>query len=368
MSLHRTLAIVRKEFHHIRRDLRTLFLVTLSPAFLLFVLSYVFSLDVEQIALAAVDLDHSPLSRRYLAFLISDGEIRLAEQPQRYEEAESLLLAGRVDGVLVIPHGFDQRLRRGEDAPVQLLIEGMDPIAAGQTLSSLSARTQAFTAKMGTQGLHLTPLQVESRLWYNPASKALISMVPGLAAIVLVLPALALALALTREKETGTFEGLISTPLRGMEYLAGKVVAYLISGLVGAVLAWLVATLWFRVPFRGDFRLFLLLAAVYLVASMGLSLLVANFVASQQTAMFVVLMAFFVPSFFLTGLIQPLSTRSLASRLIAYALPTTHFIAINRSLFLKGVGLEGLLFPALALVAMGAGGFILSVLLFRKRL
>ncbi len=193
-------------------------------------------------------------------------------------------------------------------------------------------------------------------------------MVPALAAIVLSMPALALALALAREKESGSFEGLIATPVRGAEYLVGKLVAYLSCGLMGVGLVWLVAVIYFRVPFRGTFAVYLLLAADFLLAGMGFSLFIANFTRTQQTAMLLVLMIFFAPSFFIAGLIAPVETRSLASRLIAYSLPTTHFIAISRGVFLKGLGLADLGFPPIALLTMGVGGLVLSLLLFRKSL
>jgi ABC-type multidrug transport system permease subunit len=181
------------------------------------------------------------------------------------------------------------------------------------------------------------------------------------------MPALALTLALAREKETGSFEGLTATPVRGSEYLIGKLAAYVIGGLVSLVLAWLVATQWFRVPFRGGFLDFLLLAAVYLFASMGVSLLVANFVRNQQTAMFLMLMVFFIPSFFIAGLILPVSDRPVAQA-IAYALPTTHFIDICRGVFLKGLGVGSLWRQASVLLGMGAVSLAGSLALLKKKI
>jgi ABC-type multidrug transport system permease subunit len=193
-------------------------------------------------------------------------------------------------------------------------------------------------------------------------------MVPGLLGVVLSLPALALSLGLTREKELGTLEGLFATPMRGIEYLLGKVGAYLLTGVGSALLAWLVAVAWFQVPFRGDLLLLLVLTLDYLLASMGLSLIISHWVASQQTATFIVLMAFFVPSFFLSGLIDPINRASLQSTLMAWALPTTHFITISRALFLKGVGLSSLLAPSLTLLGMGLAALFIGLALIRKKI
>ncbi len=366
MSFRRALAILRKEFRHIFRDLRLFFLVTVSPAFLLLLLAHLFVLDVQQIEMAVWDLDRSPLSRRMVAALTADGEFRVQFQVHSYSELEGLLRAGRVDCGLVIPSGFARQLEAGGPAPVEAVIDGSDPIAAIQAVFSLTRRVTAFSPGPA----HSPPvlIDVRSEAWYNPALKSLVSMVPGLAAIVLCMPALALALALTREKEVGSFESLIATPVQGAEYLLGKLGAYLACGILGVLPVWLAAVLYFRVPFRGDFLLYLLLSAVYLLAAMGFSLIVANFVRNQQTAMLLVLTVFFVPSFFIAGLILPVDTHNILSTLVSYALPMTHFVAISRGVFLKGVGPAPLQMHILLLLGMGIGGLLLSLLLFRKRL
>jgi ABC-type multidrug transport system permease subunit len=192
-------------------------------------------------------------------------------------------------------------------------------------------------------------------------------MVPGLMAVILCMPALAFALALAREKEMGSFESLIVTPVRGVEYLIGKLLAYEVGGVVSGVLALLVATAWFQVPLRGTVLDFLVLTAVYMLASTGISLVVASLVHNQQTAMFLILMIFFVPSFFLAGLLRPVSEEPIA-RAVAYALPSTHFITISRGLFLKGLGLSALRVPALALLGIGLTCQAISLLLFDKKL
>ncbi len=369
MSIHRTLAIAGKEFRHIFRDLRTFFLVTISPAFLLLTLSYIFALDVQQSELAVWDLDGSALSRQYVAVLTADGDFHIHQWVSSYDEMEQLLLNGTASGGVVIPAGFEAGLRAGQPVRVQAVVDGVDPISARQVVFNLGQRTAAFAVQSGTQPIvSAGGIELRSVVWYNPTLQSLISMVPGLMPIVLCMPALALALALAREKETGSFEGLIATPVRGPEYLVGKLIAYVSNGMVAVLLSWLMAVLYFRVPFRGSLSLFLLLGADYLLASMGFSLLIANFVRSQQTAMFLVLMVFFIPGFFVAGLITPVSSGGLGSKLVAYALPASHFITISRAVFLKGVGLVPLAVPTLALLGMGAVGLGGSLLMFRKRL
>jgi ABC-2 type transport system permease protein len=369
MSIPRLLAIVRKELRHIARDARLLFLVTGAPAFLLLTLSYVFALDVGRVNVAVRDLDHTSLSRDFTAGLDADDDFAVVAYVQREEEVEPLLVRGGADVVLIIPHGFADAALGGEQAEMQCIVDGSDSIAAGQTIGLLQQRVSDFVADLlGQRSVDVSVgLQVSDRAWYNETLKSLVSMVPGMLAVIMCMPALALTLALAREKETGSFEGLIATPVRGTEYLVGKLVAYVAGGIASLVLSWLVATQWFRVPFRGGFLDFLLLAAAYLFASMGISLLVANFVRNQQTAMFLILMVFFIPSFFIAGLITPVSDAPIA-RAIAYALPTTHFIVISRGVFLKGLGLVALWRPAAVLAATGAVSLAGSLMLLEKKI
>ncbi|MCL7451509.1 MAG: ABC transporter permease [Anaerolineae bacterium] len=369
MSLRRLFAVMRKEVLHIVRDPRNLFLVTVSPAFLLVLLSYVFSFEIKQFSLVVLDLDRTSLSRRYLASLTSNQDLNLTHTVTGYDAIDPLLLEGTVDVALVIPPGFAAEVRGGQAAQVQAIIDGTDPFAGSQAINLLSSLSAAFVAGTATTGpvMASQPVEVLTQAWYNAGLLSLHGMVPGLLAIVLIMPTLALALALTREKETGTLEGLMATPVLGFEYVVGKVAAYIITGQVSALLALLVAVLWFEVPFRGNLALYLLLAADYFLACMAAVVVVANYVKSQQTAMFIVLLVFIVPSFFLAGLITPVSTGSPFSVLTSYVLPSTHFVEISRVIFLKGLGLAQMVQPALILLGMGLVALALGLLSFKKR-
>ena len=364
----RLVAITRKEFRHVLRDVRTLFLVTIAPAFLLFTLSYVFSMDAEHFSVAVLDQDKTALSRRFVADLTSDATFHVVAYVERRQELDDLLKAGRANVGLILPPGTDAALRALEPAPIQAIIDGVDSIAGSQALGQLNARATAFALNLIPQVNGRAPERIDVRgiAWYNPPLKSLMGMVPGLMALVLTLPALAFALSLTREKELGSFEGLASTPIQGFEYICGKMVTYIVFGLVSTAPMILVATLWFRVPLRGSLATFLLLAACYFVASSGFSVLVANLVKSQQAAMLVVILVFFVPSFFLAGLILPVDTSSVWSSMTSFALPATHFIIIARGIFLKGLGAADLIQPALTLLGMGGGAMVVGFAVFRK--
>jgi ABC-type multidrug transport system permease subunit len=379
-SLHRFSAIMLKELRHITRDFRIFFLVTLSPAFLLVVLAYLFSFDVGTVNLAWVDGDRTATSRALLAALTADDAYKLVAMPPSEQAVEEMLLSGRADAALFVAPGFETDLERwqasrGATRPAMTLvvIDGTDAITSSQALSGLVARVTAFGARGGAAlaalgGAASAAPVIATRIWYNSGLKSSWGMVPGLMALVLILPGLALTLAISREEEVGTFEALIATPVRGAEYLLGKLAAYVASGLISLSLATAVAVLWFGVPLRGSFALLILLTTDFYLACMGLSLLIARVVTSQQTAMLLVLLIFFVPGFFISGLISPVNTSSLPSLVSSYLLPVTHFVAIARGIFLKDARLAALGLHAGLLAATAFLGISASLLLFRKRL
>jgi ABC-2 type transport system permease protein len=368
MLLRRTWAIAHKELLHIGRNRLTLFLVTLSPAMLLFLLAYVFAFNVDRADLAVLDLSRSPASRDYIGRIAASGALRPAADAASYQEIDRLLVAGIVDAALVIPPNFDQQLAVRDVTQVQLVVDGSNPIIASQITGMVSQASGMASASLGARVGAAPAFQVRSRIWYNDSLNSQVSMVPGLLVIVLSLPALALTLSLTREKELGTLEGLMATPLEGIAYLAGKIAAYVVTGLLGFLLGWLVAVAWFKVPFRGEMGLLVVSTVAYFLATMGIGLLIASRIASQQTAILLAMLIFFVPSFFLAGLIDPIDPQSTVAVALSTPLPATHYIAITRGLFLKGVGLETLARPSLILLAMGLSSLLISTLLFKKKL
>ncbi len=368
MALKRVWAICLKEFRHIRRDPRILFLVVVSPAIMLMAFGYLFSFEITRVRLAVLDLDRSSTSRAYVASLLSDGEVQLAASPGSFDEIDQLLLRGVVDVALVLPQSLEADLLAGGRVPVQLIVDGADPLSGRQNGAAVVERSLSFSANLQVQRgvTKQAPVEIRSQVLYNPELKSVWSMVPALLAIVLIVPALAIVISITREKETGSFEGLASTPVQGAEYLLGKLVAHTAFSLLSGLLALVVAVGWFRVPFAGDPLLLILLTVDYLVATMGFAMLVATLVRSQQAAMLIVLLMYFVPSFFLTGLIVPVNPESATAQFTAMVLPATHFVAVSRGLFLKGVGLADLQEPAISLAIMAGVALFLSIAFFRK--
>ena len=376
MKIRKTLSVMRKETWHIIRDRRTFFLVTISPVFLLITFAYALYPKIEDVPLAVIDYDGTSLSRQYVNELTSGKDFDLRFYASDYGEIERLLLQGGVRAAVIIPPRFMDDALGLREAQLQIIVDGTEPNTGNFALAHIVSFTQHFATRIVQRSLQQTrpsleipaPINLRIRTWYNPSLKSVVGMVPALIALVLTLPAVSVSLAIAREKEQGTFEQVIATPLTRFELLLGKLTPYIASGLLDVVLCTLVGVFWFGVPFRGNFLLYLLLAADFFFASLSVGLLISTFVSSQQVAMIASFLIFLFPGFFMSGLFFPISSMPPLMRMEAYSLPTTHFVIISRGLFVKGLGLGALWPYALALFFMGLLVLGLTILLFRKRL
>jgi ABC-2 type transport system permease protein len=378
MNLLRTWAVIRKEIRHIMRDRGTLFLVTVSPVFLLLVMAYSFTVDIENVAVAVMDRDGSYLSRRYLAGLGGTGDVLVRYVADEHRDLERWLMTSEAKAAIVIPPGFEADLRAGREASVQVLVEGTEPVTANTAMQHIGGYTQQFVLEVVSEAAArlgrpvdeatLTPIDLRLRTWYNPTLKAVIGFLPALIAMVMAMPAVTTTMTLTREKEHGTLEQLITTPIRRSELLVGKLIPYVLSGALAIVLCVIVAVYWFESPFQGSFGLYMVLAVAFLLASLAIALVLSVFVKTQQAAQLGAFLIFFFPGFFLSGIFYPLVSMQPLMKMEAYMVPTTHFVMIGRGIMLKGQGLGDLWPFALALLAMAAIFLGLAILLFKKKI
>lgn len=376
MGLHKTWSVMRKEFWHIFRDRRTAFLVLTSPAIFLITMAYSLSVEIRQVPIAVLDRDQSRLSRSYLAALTNSGELVDCFLPANYQDIEHLLIRGDAKAAVVIPPGFMRNLEAGHQTGVQLVVDGTDPNTAGHAITHLTSRTEHFITALMSRRMGelrvpregLASIDLRLRAWYNPGLKFKVGMVPALLAVVLGMPAVSASLAVAREKEWGTLEGLFATPLGRAELLVGKLIPYVGSGLLSTVLCAAIAVYWFGVPFRGSFPLFLLLSTDFLFATLSIALLISTLVSSQQVAMIASLLTFLFPGFFLSGVFFPISGMAPIMKMEALAMPTTHLVFIARGIMVKGLGLRGLWGYGTALFVMGMLMIGLTILLFKKKL
>jgi ABC-2 type transport system permease protein len=376
MNWRRILSIIRKEWWHITRDKTSFGLLLLSPALALVTMAYAFSIDITDVGIGILNQDLSPLSREYISQLDSTDALRLEAWPAQLEEVEALMMRGQVKAVVIIPAGFERDLLAGRTAGVQVVVDGTDPNTAGHAIRHVSGHTEHFVKDQVAQQLIRAglpadvddPIDLRLRSWFNPSLRFTVSMIPALVGIVLSVPAMAASLALAREREWGTLEGLIATPIGRVELIVGKLIPYMLAGFLSVPLCVAVAVFGFNVPLNGSLALFLLLALVFLFATMSIALFLSVFAGSQQVAILGSMMIFLFSGFFMSGLLIPFSLMGPLLKLEAFMFPTTHFVIISRGIFVKGADLAALQGFVLALLGLGAVFFTLTVLMFKKKL
>ncbi len=376
--MHKTWAVMKKEFRHMFRDPRSLALVTLGAMLILSIMAYNFSRDIEQVPTVVVDYDQTARSQTYRDAFRADRFFALSLSADSPMQVEDLLRGGAATVGLIIPRGFAGDLDVGRAAPVQILVDGSDPNSAAQAVGharAISARFGLGVLKEAVrrQGGQITTmigpaLDVRTQILYNPGAKMVNGMVPGLMGIVLAIPALTTALSIAREKEDGTLELLMATPLGRTQLLAGKLLPYVVVGLVDVLLLTAVGHWGFGVPFDGSLLLLLFLSSIFLWANLSIGLLIATAVETQAAAIMLAFMIFVIPPFFLSGLFLPISGMPPWLRSEAYTLPATHFVTIARGVFLKGAGLKDLWRNALYLFGMANVLGAVAALRFRKRM
>lgn len=356
------LSVMRKEFWHMLRDPWALATVTVGAALLIVLLAYTFSADIEHVPVAVLDGDRSPQSRAYLERFANDEFFDLKYWAPNHEEAREWVASGRARAAIIVPPGFAEAAQRGERVPVQIIVDGTEPNTAYQILGNAEALSASFSAELLERrlagaglaaGHESLPLEFRVRALYNPDLKEINGILPGLMAIVLAMPALSAALSLAREKEQGSLEGLMATPIRRYQLLAGKVVPYLVIGLLDIFFFTLIGTVTFSVPFRGRLADLVLFSSLFLLANLGIGLLVSSLVHTQMAALIIAGLIFTMPPINESGIFYPLYAMPPDARMQSLLWPATHYVIIARGIFLKGVGMQVLMPYGLFLLVYG---------------
>ncbi|NIO72227.1 MAG: ABC transporter permease [Anaerolineae bacterium] len=372
------LSVMRKEFRHMLRDPWALATVTVGAMLLMVLLAYTLSADIEHVPMAVLDGDRSPQSRAYLERFANDEFFDLKYWAPSYEEVSEWVESGQVRAAIIIPPGFAEATQQqGERAPIQIVVDGTEPNTAHQILGNAEALSASFSAellerRLSKAGLAVDhealPLEFRMRALYNPDLKEINSILPGLMAIVLAMPALSAALSLAREKEQGSLEGLMATPIRRYQLLAGKIVPYLLIGLLDIFFFTLIGLITFGVPFRGHLVDLVFFSGLFLLANMGISLLISSLVGTQMAALLIAGLIFTMPPINESGIFYPLYAMPPDARMQALLWPATHYVIIARGIFLKGTGMQVLMPQGLFLLASGLVLNSLAVWRLKKKL
>jgi ABC-2 type transport system permease protein/ribosome-dependent ATPase len=356
-------------------------LAFLLPVLWMLVFGYGLVLDVEEIPLVVVDRDHSSLSRDYLYRFITSRYFDFKESLIDEAAADRWLESGKARAVIVIPEKFEERLLAGQPIAIQTLIDGTFPLRTDITKGYVIAINRAFGAELleqyvaRTRGVSreqadrlIRPIDLEVRYLYNEEVRSSWSTIPALVMFSLMLaPPLLTALGIVREKESGSIYNIYSATVSKVEYLAGKLAPYVVVSFVNAVVLWLLATLWFGVPFKGNLGLFLFSALLFVSTSTGIGLLVSIMVDTQIAALIVTMVISILPTILFSGLIVPVSSLSTGAWIQAHFFPGMYFTNIVRGTFLKGVGLDVLWPDVLALALYAVALRLVGYRLFTKR-
>ncbi|MBE0409851.1 MAG: ABC transporter permease [Anaerolineales bacterium] len=372
----RVWTIVRKEVIHILRDPRTLGLVIILPVMMLVLLGYAVSADVEDIPMAVADLSKTDASRRFVERFPASGFFMITHSVESEEQMIQLIDEGVVRSGMLIPEDFGRKVTTGGSSPLVVFVDGSNPSVAQTAQLAAETISQAASQEILVQRLSATPLgneiklpiDVRLRFLYNPDMRRMNFMIPGLVAVILQVQTLLLtAFAIVREREQGTLEQLIVTPIRSWELMLGKILPYVVVALLNIAMTVGVGYLWFGVDVAGSITLLFTLSLVFLLGSLGMGILISNISRTQMQAMY---LASFImmPSFILSGMLFPRDNMPWLAYYAGFLLPVTYFLEIVRGVMLKGVGFQYLWPWVWPMALFSVVVFFLSVFLFRKRI
>ena len=374
MSL-RPFVVAWKELLQLRRDRMTLAMMVALPLLQLLLFGYAINTDVRHMPTLVYDQDHSAESRDFAAGMVATGFYDIVGNVDAYADIERALRRGEARVALVVPPHYGEHVRASKPAHLQLIVDGSDPQTVASATNTASAMAAARASELlldklaaDSGGAQFQPIGLEPATWYNPEMRTAVYVVPGLVGVILTMTMVMLtAMAVARERERGTLEQLIVSPVKPFELVIGKIAPYVIIGYVQMTIILLAGSLIFRVPFQGSLPLLYALSFVFIAANLAVGLFFSTVARTQQQAM---QMSFFflLPNILLSGFMFPFEGIPRPAQIPALALPLTHFMRIVRTIALKGGGFEDVYAELIWLVGILAVLVVVSSLRFRKKL
>jgi len=372
----RILTILRKEFRSIFRDPRMRMVIIGFPVFQTLIFGYAVSLDVRHVQLAVVDHDNTPASRTLVARFTGSDFFDAAAFTLDDDEARQLIDSAKASAILQINAGYEQNLHGGRTTPVQVIVDGSDSntarfVANYAAAIATAANTEIIldrTLRQAGRNVRAGGVDLRPRAWFNADLESRNYYVPGIIAMLVMLIALMLtSMSIVREKEVGTIEQIMVTPIRPVEFIFGKCAPFAVIGFLNVCMVTAVGIFWFGIPFRGSFPLLLLGTALFLLSTLGIGLFISTVSQTQQQAMMTTFF-FFFPAMLFSGFIFPVSNMPLVIQYLSLLDPLRFMLVIVRGIFLKGVGLDILWPQFAALLALGVAVMAIAVSRFHKTL
>jgi ABC-2 type transport system permease protein len=373
MNAERLRAMVTKEFVQMRRDPATLRLMLVVPVMQLLIFGYAIRTDVRHLPMVVFDQSHTQQSREFVQSLVATDNFVVRREVHSYAEAIEAVDAGLARSAVILPPDFARRLKRGSTSPVQVLVDASDPTASQSAIAAAQMVGQRMNialvaARTGVNLATRLPVDVRVRPLYNPALANVMFVVPGLVGIILSnILIIITALAIVRERETGTLEQLIVTPLARWEIMLGKIVPYVLVGYVQMTTVLLVGHFLFHVPVRGPLLALYATTFLFIVANLGLGLFIST-LGRTQTQVTQTAFLFLLPNVLLAGFMFPREAMPFAARVFGWLLPLTFYLQLVRGIILKGNGLTQVWPQALALAGFAVAFFTFATRRFSKTL
>ena len=374
MNLRIVKTIARKEFYHLMRDFRSLYLAFFIPLLLILLFGYALSLDVDRIKTAVVDHDNTPASRDLIRHLGASTYFTVFARPKNQQALTDLLDHGRTTMGIVIPPGWTGRIRSDQEAPLQVLFDGSDPNFASISRGYIEAfvdeynrkQLAAFLNRMGREPIQ-PPVEGRIRIWFNEDLESRRFIVPGIIAIIImIVGAMLTSLVIAREYENGTMETIRSLPIRAEELLLGKALPYFFIALADVLISILMGQILFGVVMKSLFSLMLLGSCLYLAVALNLGLLISTITKSQLVANQVAVLATYLPSLLLSDFVFPISNMPEILQKITYLVPARYYIDILNGLYLRNIGMERLWESYAVLLIMASVLALLNLAALRK--
>jgi len=367
--------IIRKEFIQLRRDPKLIPILFIAPLLQLLLLGFAANLDVKDIPTVVCDQDGTAASRDFVSRFLNSGYFALAGTAGAPGEIDLFMEKGEASVAIVVPRGFANVIAAGKPATVGIIVDGSESQSATIGVSTVSMIVSQYAQglvsgildRLWVLGVRPVRVKPEVRVWYNPELRSRNFMVPGVLGLVLMVMTMMLtSMAIVREKEMGTMEQLVVTPIRPLELLAGKLLPFLIIGIVDVALIMSLIHFLFRVPMRGSVLLLFGLSLVFMLTTLGLGLFISTISNNQQQAMLTAVF-FMMPMMMFSGFAFPIENMPKIIQAVTYLVPLRYYFVIIRGIYLKGVGLHELWGQGLAMLAFGIAILTLSVLRFRKK-
>ncbi|TFG81103.1 MAG: ABC transporter permease [Chrysiogenales bacterium] len=366
-----------KELLQVRRDKKMRVVIFIAPILQLIFLGYAANMDVNVIHTTIYDQDKTSTSRVFSKRFEQSGYFKIDYYVNDYEEVTDLLNMGKTLVAIVIPKDFEKKINRRETTPLQTLFEGSDGNKASIALGYIQGITTAFSKsitmdikdKLGLKIAVSGSLIPEVRVWYNPEMKTRNYMLPGILGLLLMISTISLmSMAVVREREIGTLEQLIVTPIRNYQLILGKLIPFTLIGFAVLLIVMVVMTQWFGIVVRGSILFLLFASLLFVLSNLGIGLFISTVSKTQQQAMMASVFAVMMPMIYLSGFAFPIENMPRIVQYVTYLIPLKYYIIILRGIVLKGIGFSSLWFETLMLFAMGVTLLILSSLRFSKKL